>query len=328
MTTPILTILVPTYNRSKHLEILLRNLREEVRPVAADVVVYVSDNGSSDDTAEVIARSREDWPELRANRQANNTAERNFVHCVRAVETRWFWFIADDDLPKRGVVAQIASLLRQHEPTLLYMQCEVMRPVTGPDQGRRVDALRVTELSARHFARRVHVMFTFISTMVVDRERMYQSIDGQPIDRFDNTGVVQLGWVLPPLRVPGRFLFVEDRCLLATAGNNGNYAVLRIFGCNFQWVVREIFSGSARLKRIGEVVITRTSIAYLPNLVWELRRGTLGKFDRGERVAAAMQAQLGRSLAYHLLVRPVEYLPAPLAWIVLICSKAVALSLR
>jgi glycosyltransferase involved in cell wall biosynthesis len=328
MTTAILTILIPTYNRSKNLQILLRSLREELRPVWNDVVVYVSDNHSPDDTPEVIASIQSDWPELRAHRHAGQTGEGNFVHCVRAVETRWFWFIADDDMPKRGVVAQIVALLRSREPSLLYMRGEGVKSVVSPDQGKQVGALQVSELDAYHFARRVHVMFTFISATVVDREQMYQAIAGQQIDHFNNTNMVQLGWVLPPLRIPGRFLFVEDRCLLATTGNNGNYAVLRIFGNNFQRVTREILSGSAQVTRIGEAIITRTSITYLPGLVWSLRRGTLGKFDGGERVAAAMHEQLGGSLAYHLFVRPVEFLPTPLAWIALSCSRAVALLLR
>ena len=98
MSAPLLTIIVPTYNRSAKLAILLTTLREESASVANEVVVQVSDNFSSDDTQNVITQAVEDWPCMSSYRHSTNIgAERNFCHAVDLVKTRWFWIIGDDD---------------------------------------------------------------------------------------------------------------------------------------------------------------------------------------------------------------------------------------
>lgn len=176
MSYPLLTVIVPTYKRSANLEILLRTLREETRAVRDEVVVYVSDNCSPDDTAEVVERWSKQWPGLRAHRHTSNAgAENNFYHCVRSVQSRWFWIIGDDDLPKRGVVAKIVKLLREREPALVYLESEWIRDILSPDQGDPVGELRVAELNALNFASKVNVWTTFISGTIVDRDRLQKA---------------------------------------------------------------------------------------------------------------------------------------------------------
>jgi abequosyltransferase len=311
MSYPLLTVIVPTYKRSANLEILLRTLREETRAVRDEVVVYVSDNCSPDDTAKVVARWSKDWPSLRTHRHVSNVGPgNNFYHCVRSVQSRWFWIIGDDDLPKRGVIAEVLTLLRERQPALVYMQSEWMNPVLSADQGEPVGALSVDDLDAFAFAVTVHTWLTFISGMVIDRERLECSLRGQPIDRFNATSLVQLGWILPLLDTSGPFLFVNNRCILATSGNTGGYRVLDTFCVNFPRIIDEFFDKDVHLK---DAVLRPHICEYLPGLIWQVRFGSIGEF-RCEGSGLLVRSSLRRYFNYWFIIWPIVSLPRFLAW--------------
>lgn len=263
--TPFLTILVPTYNRSESLECLLGCLRSAFASHSSDLLVYVSDNASTDSTPQAVSRIRANWPELRYYRHESNVGpDHNFIHCVKQVTTRWFWFISDDDLPKPGVIENVLQIIRHEEPSLLYMKSEWVSEakITNVEYQNRLDYLDVTPLQ---FTRSIHTWFTFISAFVVDRSALLEVLGTQSYDQYQGTNLVQLGWVLPLLRGHGKLIFVRDRCLLCTAGNSGGYRLLTVFGVYFPSVVRHALRESPGLVRS---IINGHLVYYLPSLVW------------------------------------------------------------
>ena len=306
----LLTIVVPTYNRADKLALLLATLCSELQGLDSDVTVIVSDNASTDHTAEVTRAMQAKWPALVVRRQAANVgADENFCSCVDLLSSRYFWIIGDDDLPKRGVVAQIVAVLRERSPWLVYMQSEWMTPVTGPDQGEPVGALRTRELDAAAFARQVHVWFTFLSGVVVDRMQLQQELEGQSVRRFSGTNLVQLGWVLPLLRTGGRFVFIADRCILATKDNSGGYGLLTVFGVNFARVVKASLGAGSSL---ADTLVGRSVAHYLPGLIWGGRQ-RWNKRHQAEDAWPAMRRELGHLPLFWLLLVPLGRFPRWLA---------------
>lgn len=311
MSVPLLTIVVPTYNRYSSLELLLRSLMYEVGALSNEVEIYVADNASTDSTHTVIQQIRAEWPALVSYRQASNVGpDCNFIHSVNQVRSRWFWIISDDDLPKRGVVAQVLAQLRARKPALLYLQSEWVKQILSPDQGESVGTLRVSDMTALDFAGAVHVWTTFISGMVIDKERLITSLGGHSINRFDATNLAQLGWVLPLLRSEGPFLFISDRCILATKDNTGGYGLLTVFGVNFTRIVNESFGVHHPLAR---VLIQGNVIKYLPPLIWGTRNPKLKTSHTFENPWADMERELGSLLFYWILLLPLGRFPAWLA---------------
>ena len=321
MTEALLTIIVPTYKRSANLELLLRTLREETISLGNDVMVFVVDNASPDDTPQVIARAAENWPTLLSHRHAANIgAENNFCYGVRAVRSRWFWIIGDDDLPKRGIIAKVVALLRERQPALVYLQSEWVNPVHSADQGKPVNELQIADLDALTFAKTLHTWLTFISGIVIDRQRLEAALQGQPIDRFNDSAMVQLGWVLPLLNTTGPFVFIKDQCLLATSGNTGGYSVLTTFCVNFPKIIQEFFAQQPSFSR---AILNRHIKNYLPGLIWAVRSGSAGDFKQ-EDANELIRQQLGGHIFYWLLVWPIKTLPLMLAWPFYALSRVIA----
>lgn len=321
MPHPLLTIVVPTYNRSENLDLLLRTLREETALLTDDIVIFVSDNASQDNTQAVITAASEGWPALVSSRHPYNVGpDENFCHCVRTLKTRWFWILGDDDLPKRGMVAKVLTLLREREPALLYMHSEWLKSVQSPDQGEAVGSLNVHDVDALTFAKVLHTWVTFISGLVIDRERLETALQGQAIDRFNATSLVQLGWVLPLCKTHGPFLIIKDRCILATSGNTGGYRVLTTFCINFPEIVSEFFQDSPQFR---DAILNRHIKHYLPSLIWKARFSNIGKF-LPEDSNSDLKQPLSEYLLFRILIWPIMTQPRLLAWPFYIVARALA----
>lgn len=320
-----ITIIVPTYNRAAHLDRLLATLATELAGLENRVSVVIGDNCSTDETPALTAEFARSWQDTQVLRHPSNLgAEGNFCRCLEHVQSPYFWIVGDDDLPRAGFVRALVDLLDRAAPDLVYINSRWSPALTDNEPGDPVRALDAIQMDRQTFARRVHVWTTFISGVVVRRE----FAAGPALRRFTGTSLVQLGWVFNALDRGERFVHVRNVGVLATSGNTGGYRVLQVFGSNFQRVTLEALSGSRTSRSMARAMITRTTMMFLPHLVWQFRLGTLGDFTAKEPLAEALSPQVRRSLAYWLLLRPMAQWPEPAARVVLklatIAARAVA----
>lgn len=91
---PTLCIALPTFNRAPFLDAALTRLIATVSP--HDIGILVSDNASSDDTAEIVRRHAASYPLLQYARNAENLGpDGNFEAVLRRTETRYVWLLGD-----------------------------------------------------------------------------------------------------------------------------------------------------------------------------------------------------------------------------------------
>lgn len=310
MHAPRLTIIIPTYNRAPHLARLLATLARELAGLEGEVAVVIGDNCSSDETPALAAAFACSWPDTQLLRHTSNVGpEENFCRCLEQAQAPYFWIIGDDDLPRAGFIPALLQLLRRAAPDLLYINSRWSPELTDNEPGQPLQALDAVQLDRQAFARLVHVWTTFISGMVVRRAFAPASA----LRRFAGTSLVQLGWVFAALERGECFVHVRTPAVLATAGNTGSYRVLTVFGRHFQRVTNEALAETKQTRSMSRAMVARTSIAFLPHLVWGYREGTLGRFGRDESLAEALAPEVRRSLAYALLLRPIERGPRVLA---------------
>ena len=139
---PLLTIALPTYNRSAKLERQLSWLAAELTTVpTARCEVLISDNCSTDATPEVIQRWAEDRGSQRVRTQRhpkNVGAVPNIFSCIQAAKGRFVWTISDDDLFENGTVAFLLELLTDSpELELVILNFSMRNVKTGEYMYRR-----------------------------------------------------------------------------------------------------------------------------------------------------------------------------------------------
>ncbi len=94
--TPVITTIIPTYQRSA---LLRRALRSVLQQTYADFRVCVYDNASADDTSEVVAQiARGDSRVVYYRHERNIGGGANFLFGMRRVDTPYFSFLSDDDV--------------------------------------------------------------------------------------------------------------------------------------------------------------------------------------------------------------------------------------
>ncbi len=315
---PLLTIAVPTFNRAGQLQRLLQALEPQVVG-EPDVEVLVADNASEDATAEVIAaaerRFKAAGARFRSFRHASNIgSDANFAFCFREAAGRFFWMCGDDDLIVPDAVAEMLPLLKDPqggpaEVDLVYATSYGFREDpsaerVGDPLSRRVHTIR----DARTFALVVNIMFTFISGMVVNKERL-ESLPHEAPESFIGTNLVQLSWSLPLLMHHRRSAVLWTRPVAACVGHAHGYSLGRVFGRQLAAVVERLLHGRPDLSRaILNVALRR----WFPSVLVEFRGKASDRLQLEEAHGELSEA-FGRNFRYWVFTYPALKLPLPAA---------------
>jgi abequosyltransferase len=304
-----LTIIIPTYNRSVCLTLLLKTLAFELIGLEDDVNVVIGDNASTDDTPIVVEGFLAAYPSAQVLRHSENLGpEENFCRCIDQVKTRHFWIIGDDDLPKKGVLVQIINLIKREDPDLIYLNSEWLPHIESADDGDCVSILTSKAITSEEFARHVNVWITFISGTIVNLTRLYELNPGISTRRFSGTSLVQLSWVLPILMSGSNFLVILERCVLATSGNTGGYHLIKVFGTNFPSIVDSVCGPNTTERRL---ILGALAWDYMPGLIWMGRFVYPDKFLKEDLLTSLKP--LRPLLPYWLINLPLATLPQLLA---------------
>ena len=311
---PVLTIAIPTYNRAENLGSLLAVLEPQIAQFP-QVEVLVSDNASADTTPSVVAdftaRFAAVGARLRSQRHAENVgADANFVSLYKAAQGRFFWMCGDDDLIVPGGLAQVMPhLLAADPPDLLYatsygFHADPAADYTGDPFGRSFHTIR----SAQTFARVVSIMFTFISGIIVHRERL-ESLPHEDPANFVGTNLVQLSWSLPLLLSHRKSIVLWQRPVAARIGHAHGYALGKVFGEHLVSVTERLLPGRPDLTAgIFHPTIRR----WFPAILMDLR--SRGNTTLQLHTAHAdLRRAFGHNYRYWLYTWPVLRLPLPLA---------------
>lgn len=101
--SPTLSMCVPTWNRSTRLADLLDGIGQYLetdQSSCARIELVVVDNGSSDDTAEVLLRFAASYPAVAVrfwSNEVNLGADVNYLRALELARGQWAWLIGDDE---------------------------------------------------------------------------------------------------------------------------------------------------------------------------------------------------------------------------------------
>ena len=115
----ILTIAIPTFNRSSCMERQLTNLCAQYD---GRIKIIISDNGSSDNTREVVEAFQKRMPNLLYSRNSQNVGfDRNLLKLYGMARSEYIWFLSDDDMICQGAIEKVLALISRHEPTVMIL---------------------------------------------------------------------------------------------------------------------------------------------------------------------------------------------------------------
>jgi len=315
---PLLTIAVPTYRRCDLLFELLTVLAPQLEG-RHEVELLISDNASPDDTPQMVQQFIEAGLSVSYRRHAENIGpDANFVSCFNWARGKYFWLFGDDDIIVPGAVNEILDHISRHEYDLIYATSYGFRTNWQTEQkgdpfGRSFHAIS----DARRFAKVVNIMITFISGIIINKQRFENIPHGDPSEFLD-TKLVQLSWTLPLFHDHRRSLVLWNRPVAARQGNAGGYAIGSIFGEKLSDIMRRCLPSDPK---ITSCIINFTLRRWLPSIIYDIRSSENKNLHLDQAQAALTQCY-ARNIRYWLFTYPILVLPLPLARIWLQTSVA------
>lgn len=123
-----LSIAIPTYNRATRLSRSLDELREAILREKLDcfsISVYVTDNGSTDDTKEILAEQSRKFNDVgvvffHQSAEVNKGFDQNIKKCFTYGTADYCWFVSDDDNLEDGTLKRMQNDILKLEPNVIF----------------------------------------------------------------------------------------------------------------------------------------------------------------------------------------------------------------
>lgn len=112
---PILSICIPTFNRAPLLKSALQCILPQVKAHSDEVELVISDNASTDGTAEVIEWARQLGPFRYRRNTENIGACRNIVGLTSELAAgEYCWILPDDDIVREDAISRLLSIIKSN----------------------------------------------------------------------------------------------------------------------------------------------------------------------------------------------------------------------
>lgn len=136
MHQPLVSFCIPTYNRSRYLDSLLGGLVSQLAEFPHPFEVFVSDNGSEDDTEAVCARYMDHLPLRYKRHPQNRGSAANYTYLMDQAHGEYLVYIGDDDCILGDRVAEIVDTLQANPQIgIAYAPWKLLDLVADKDLG-------------------------------------------------------------------------------------------------------------------------------------------------------------------------------------------------
>ena len=312
---PLLSITIPTYNRSPFLAQLLECLLSELktpRPGEPYAELIISDNASSDNTQSMLEGFRQRGLPFRYVRNATNLgADANFLQCLEMASGKYAWILGDDDLLAPNAIAGLLAMLHAAESDfdLVYLSSAGFagadKPVPVHDKLGRFAEL-VTD--GDYFLEKVNGLIGLISVNIVNKDRLLATPHPE-ISELNGTSLLQVGWLFPVLHRRCRVLYVWERLLYYRHFNSGGWGICEVFGLRLGRIAQRYFTKEPSLANALMQGVLRY---WLPDAIIEMRRGRQRTMHTEDFLDTLRPAFAGQ-WRFWLFVYPVAATPMVLA---------------
>jgi len=118
----LLSICIPTYNRSEYLKTCLENLAVQLKDhyIKEKIEIIISDNSSQDNTEDIVKKFQKILGNIKYFKNEKNIGfDENTIKSVLLAKGKYCWNIGDDDLIQNGGIKFIADFLQNNNVALI-----------------------------------------------------------------------------------------------------------------------------------------------------------------------------------------------------------------
>lgn len=219
---PLLSICIPTWNRSKILSMSLDCFRKQLSSIdSSEIEIFVSDNCSDDDTPQVVQSFVSRGLPITYNRNSENIgAAGNFIKCMQWASGKYIWLLGDDDLVESDAIKYLLDKIREHDYGLIHIH-----------HFKDIKSECKEFINLDLFYKKISYWFTFMSGSIF-RKDIVNNIDSS---KYVKTHLLQMPYYLLSATKGEKNLLINKDLLLAgvDSANNGGYNFYEVFVRNY-----------------------------------------------------------------------------------------------
>ena len=212
-----LSICIPSYNRAKFLPDLLRSITSQYDE---RVEIHISDNGSIDETTEIVRNWQQHFPRIYYERFAHNVGpDRCFLRSVELASGTFCWLMGDDDIIEPGALSRVLDLLQDS-----FTGITVHRNAYDSSLQKRIKespALSKTELftNSSSCLSAIFPLLGFLSAQIVHREKWTKLVREEKISPYFNA--YSLVYIIGRMiQKDPSWLYLHEPCVGWRSGND------------------------------------------------------------------------------------------------------------
>jgi abequosyltransferase len=317
----ILTIAIPTYNRSDNLFHLLNQLYDEVGEYKDQITVIVSNNNSSDNTLNILNDFKIKWPELEISNQVKNIGpDLNFSYCYDLCNSKYFWLLGDDDLPTKGSIAIILALIKKNNCSIIYLNSSWKKNIYDNNHisSQKINYTVITDKSK--FASIVNVWMGYISGCIINKFIIENNDKNFNSKKYTGTNLSQLSWVLSSLKFGNKFIVIKSKLILATRNNTGGYSAIDTFGINFPNILKsELYDFN---KLLIDIILKKMLLNFYTSLTWKIVNDKSNKNNfLKSHDWILVNKNLDKYVEFNFLTKPAYFLPKKIGFFFVLLAK-------
>lgn len=306
----LLTIAIPTYNRAQYLDQCLSQICKQVRKYNEYVELIVSDNCSSDDTAEVVKKHVDNANEIVYIRNEENIGmDNNFIRCFLEARGKYVWIFGDDDVLLDGALQKIIDVLSSGEYGDVYLNSYSFTKNYEHEKPNQINRSVVIYDSKFEFFQRVTYWITFISSNIVNKSLFDRAVDRAV---FQNTYLLQLSWILPSILGAKKNVVMNEYLIAAKANNSGGYGLCHVFGKNLNKLMQYFEPYGMRIEFV-HFINNDLLLTFFPGFILLAREERQSFHD--ESFYKQLFGIFNKYFLFWLIVAPICVLPIKIAWL-------------
>lgn len=299
---PILTIAIPTYNRSKYLDRALHYIYIQIEGFDSLIEIIVSDNCSDDDTASVVQKHIENGLLIRyIKNEINKGPDFNISQCFLQAKGKFVVAFGDDDIFNKGAIARILFVLKKYNDVgLFYMNWKVI-DINNSLNGESSEIVIYDDYSS--FYEKINQSITFISGIIVN-SKYIKKVD---FKEYMGSSLIQL-----PLYLEASFgaefnIIHKEPLVGVQPENSGGYSFSNVFGENMDRIF-EIYSTNVSRKIIFENIKIRLLMENFPVWIYRTRTQKVTYIDIPD-IHKVLSLVYSKYYHYWLFVYPIIIMP-------------------
>lgn len=260
----LLTIAIPTYNRSKYLDLCLSNICKQMRGHEDSVEILVSDNCSLDSTSEVVRKYVSlGYPIVYIANQENIGPDRNFEQCYRKARGKYVLMLGDDDVLLEGALDKLVPILSSDDYGLVFLNSYGFKTDFIREKPARAPSSYRIYTDTLAFVKKARYLFAFMSANIFNRTLVTEPADWAP---FFNSNLVHLAWIFSALFNAKKQVYISEHLLAARVHDWSGYALCQVFGHNFNSIF-DIFKNQGVDDRYFRAINRKLLLMHFPAMI-------------------------------------------------------------